>query len=136
MFDFYTSYVYSTACIRTQNKQLFLIGPFVKGTYKYRLRFIATIQSDNNTDNSFDREVARINLLRTKRQRQLVNITRVEAAGRRYFIVVIPRNTIEGIDLDTVRLYKIRLSNTDNKDIDTKAERRSVVVPELLRLIQ
>lgn len=136
MFNFYTSYIYSTACIRTQNEQLFLIRLFVEGNYKYRLRFIATIQSDNNTDDTFNRDVARINLLRTKRQRQLTNIARAEAAGRRHFIVVIRRNVIEGIDLDTIRLYKIRLSNTDDEDIDIEAERRSVVVPDILRLIQ
>lgn len=136
MFDFYASYIYSTACIRIQNEQLFLIGLFVKGNYKYRLRFIATIQSDNNTDDSFNRDIARIDLLYTKRQRQLTNIARVEAAGRRHFVVVIPRNTIEGINLDTIRLYKIRLSNTDDEDIDIEAERRSIAVPNILRLIQ
>lgn len=135
MQEFYTSRVYQQAYLRLFNKQLQQVAAYVEGNYEYRLRFIATVQSDNNTDDSFDRNVARINLLRNRRQKQLARIAKAEAAGRKSYTVLTRRDVIEGIDLDVVRLYKIRLTNSDEEDTDEEAERRSASAPDLLRLI-
>lgn len=136
MFEFYTSYVYSNAYIRTQNKQLQLIATFVEGDHEYRLRFIATVQSDNNTDDNFDCNIARINLLRDRRQKQLNRITKAEAVGRKHYTMLIRRNVIDSINLDTTRPYKIRLIESNEENTNKEAERRSAVVPGILRLIE
>lgn len=60
---------------------------------------------------------------------------RAEAVGRKSFTVLTRRDVIEGINLDAVRLYKIRLTNSDEEDIDEEAERRTAAVLDLLRLI-
>lgn len=135
MFVFFSTQLHSNAYIRTQNEQPQIVALFVEGNYKYRLRFIATIQSDNNTDNNFNREVARIDFLRTRRQKQLIRIAKAEAASRKHYTVVIRRDIIEGIDLDAVRPYKIRLVESNNEDTDKEAARRSTTVPEVLKLI-
>lgn len=133
--EFYSLRVYQQACLRTFNEQLQYIAAYIEGNFEYRLRFIATIQSDNNTDDTFNRNIARIDLLRKKRQKQLVRIVRAEAAGRRHFIILILYNRIANVDLDTTRPYKIRLSDSDEEDTDEEAERRSAVVLEILRYI-
>lgn len=135
MFAFHGSQVHSNACMRTWNEQPWMVAPFVEGNHEYRLRFMATIQSDNNTDDNFDRDVARIDFLRDRRQRQLARIARAEAAGRKHYTVVTPRYSIKDIDLDAVRPHKIRLSESDNEDTDEEAERRSAATPDILRLI-
>lgn len=135
MFAFFNTQIYSNVYIRTQNEQPQIVALFVEGTYKYRLRFIATVQSNNNTDNSFDYKVARINFIRNRRQKQLVRITKAEAASRKHYTVVIRRDIIKGIDLDTIRPYKIRLTESNNKNTNKEEERRSAIVPEVLKLI-
>lgn len=135
MFAFFSTQIYSNVYIRTQNEQPWIVALFIEGTYKYRLRFIATIQSNNNTDNSFDRKVARIDFIRNRRQKQLVRIAKVEAASRKHYTVVIRRDIIEGIDLDTIRPYKIRLAESNNENTNKEEERRSATVPEVLKLI-
>lgn len=135
MFAFFSTQLYSNAYIRTQNEQPQIVALFVEGTYKYRLRFIATVQSNNNTDNNFDRKVACIDFLRNRRQRQLVRIAKAEAASRKHYTVVIRRDIIEGINLDAVRPYKIRLAESNNENTDEEAERRSTTVLEVLKLI-
>lgn len=112
-----------------------MVAPFVEGTHKYRLRFMATVQSDNNTDDNFDRKVARVDFLRDRRQRQLARIAKAEAAGRKHYTVVTRRDIIEGIDLDAVRPHKIRLAESNNENTDEEAERRSAAVLEVLKLI-
>lgn len=112
-----------------------MVAPYVEGNYEYRLRFIATIQSDNNTDDTFDRDVARIDLLRSRRQDQLERIAKAEKAGRRHFVTVIRRDAISNIDLNAVRPHKIRLSESDDKNTDKEAERRSEAAPDILRAI-
>lgn len=136
MFEFYASYIYSNAYIRTQNKQPQLIATYVEGDYEYRLRFIATIQSDNNIDDNFDRNVARIDLLQDRRQKQLSRIVRVEVVGRKHFTVLIPRDVVKSIDLNATRPYKIRLTESNEENTDEEAERRSTVVLSILRLIK
>lgn len=113
-----------------------MIATYVEGDYEYRLRFIATIQSDNNTDDNFDRNVARINLLRDRRQKQLGRVARVEVVGRKHFTVLIPYNVVKGIDLNTTRPYKIRLTESDEENTDEEAERRSTIALGILRLIE
>lgn len=135
MQQFYGSRVYQQLCLRLFNKQLQQVIVYIEGNYEYRLRFIAIVQSNNNTVNTFNRNVARINLLRDKRQKQLVRIAKAEAVGRKSFTVLTRRNVIEGIDLNTARLYKIRLSDSDDKDTDEEAERRSTAILDILRLI-
>lgn len=112
-----------------------MVALFVEGNYEYRLRFMATVQSNNNTDNNFDREVARIDFLRTRRQKQLARIAKAEAASRKHYTIVTRRDIIEGINLDAVRPYKIRLVESNNEDTDKEAVRRSATVPEVLKLM-
>lgn len=136
MQQFYTSRIHQQACLRLFNKQPQQVAVYVEGNYKYRLRFIATIQSNYNTDDSFDRKVARINLLRDRRQKQLARIAKADAVGRKSYTVLIRRDIIKGIDLDVVRLHKIRLSNLDEENIDEEAERRSAAASDVLRIIE
>lgn len=133
--EFYSLRVYQQAYLRTFNEQLQCVATYVEGNFEYRLRFIATIQSDNNTDDTFDYDVARIDLLRRQRQKQLARIAKAEAAGRRHFITLILYDRIANVDLDTTRPYKIRLSNSDEEDTDEEEERRSAAVLEILRYI-
>lgn len=135
MFVFFSTQIYSNTYIRIQNEQPQIVALFVEGNYKYRLRFIATVQSNNNTDNSFNRKVARIDFIRNRRQKQLVRITKADAASRKHYTIVIRRDIIEGINLDAVRPYKIRLLESNNKNTDEEAERRSSTVPDILYLI-
>lgn len=135
MFAFFGTQLHSNACMRTWNEQPWMVAPFVEGNHEYRLRFMATVQSDNNTDDNFDREVARVDFLRTRRQKQLARIAKAEAAGRKHYTVVTRRDIIEGIDLDAVRPHKIRLAESDNEDTDEEAARRSAAVPEVLKLM-
>lgn len=135
MFAFFSTQLYSNAYIRTQNEQPQIVALFVEGNYKYYLRFIATVQSDNNTDDNFNREVARINFLRNRRQKQLIYIAKIEAASRKHYTIVIRRDIIEEIDLDAVRPYIIRLVESNNEDTDKEAVRCSSIVPEVLKLI-
>lgn len=80
--------------------------------------------------------MARIDLLRDRRQKQLARIAKAEAAGRKSYTVLTRSNCIEGIDLDAVRLYKIRLSDSDEENTDEEAERRSAAVSDVLRMIE
>lgn len=47
-----------------------------------------------------------------------MRIAKAEAIGRRYFVIVILRDRVLNVDLDTTRPYKIRLSNSNKEDID------------------
>lgn len=136
MFEFHASYAYSNACMRTWNEQPWLIAAYVEGNHEYRLRFIATVQSNNNTDDNFDRDVARIDLLRDRRQKQLNRIAKAEAAGRKHYTVLTRRDVVDGIDLDAARPHKIRLSESDDENTDEEAERRSAAAPSILKLIE
>lgn len=113
-----------------------MIAAYVEGDHEYRLRFIATVQSNNNTDDNFDRNVARIDLLRDRRQRQLNRITKAEAADRKHYTVLTRRDIINSIDLDAARPYKIRLIESDKENTNKEAERRSATAPSILRLIE
>lgn len=135
MFAFFSTQLHSNAYIRIQNEQPQIVALFVEGNYKYRLRFIATIQSDNNTNDNFDYKVARIDFLRNRRQRQLVRIANTEAVGRKHYTVLTRSDIIEGIDLDAVRPYKIRLVESNVENTNEEAERRSATILEVLRLI-
>lgn len=46
------------------------------------------------------------------------------------------RNVIDSINLDTTRPYKIRLIESNEENTNKEAERRSTVVPGILRLIE
>lgn len=133
MWEFHGSRVHQQACLRTFNEQPWCVAAYVEGNFEYRLRFMATIQSDNNTDDTFDRDVARIDLLRGQRQKQLARIARAEAAGRRHFITLIPHDRVKDVDLDATRPHKIRLSDSDEEDTDEEEQRRSAAAPEILR---
>lgn len=135
MFAFYSSQTYANVYILTQDQQPQIVALYVEGNYKYRLRFIATIQSNNNTDNTFDRDVARIDLLRSRRQDQLERIAKVEKAGQRHFVTVIRRDAISNIDLNAIRPYKIRLLESNDKNTNKEVERRSEAALDILRAI-
>lgn len=60
---------------------------------------------------------------------------RPRPASRKHYTVVIRRDIIKGIDLDTIRPYKIRLTESNNKNTNKEEERRSAIVPEVLKLI-
>lgn len=46
------------------------------------------------------------------------------------------RDVVNSIDLNAARPYKIRLLESDDKNTDEEAERRSTAVPSILKLIE
>lgn len=73
--------------------------------------------------------------MRNRRQKQLIRIAKADTASRKHYTIVIRRDIIEGIDLDAIQPYKIRLLESNNKNTDEEVERRSSIVPDILRLI-